>query len=149
MQAAVPQSLTGVTNSVARRNIYGSAPGPTIGLLSTALTPYDTGNSMQSGNMTSDTGSGTAGVESVSETSRKAGGFFGQPVTWWLLLIVLLFAWKFVANKFGEGEESRTVKVTVYNVILIALAAIIGIGFFKVVFNRWQIPGLTDFVNAV
>lgn len=143
----MPLSLTGVSNAVAVRNVYGSAPGPTLGIISTAMTPYDTGNSMSSGNMTSDTG-GT-GVESVSDTTRKSGGFFGQPFTWWLLLIVLLFAWKFVASKFGEGEESRTVKVTVYNVILIALAAIIGIGFFKVIFNRWQIPGLTDFVNAV
>jgi len=136
-------NINGVSNDVAVRNVYGGAPGPTLGLVSTALTPYDTGNSMQSGNMTG------SGAETVTETSRKSAGFFGQPVTWWLVLVVLLFAWKFVAGKFGEGEESRTVKVTVYNVILIALAAVIGIGFFKVVFNRWQVPGLTDFVNAV
>lgn len=134
-------------NTIPTRNVYGQAAGATLGVQSTAYSPYDT-NSVQAGAM--DASGGTASTTAVATAGAVASkGFLGQPFTWWLLLLSLLIGLKFVAAKLGDGEEFKSIRVSMHNVIIISLASVIGIGFMKVVFNRWPIPGLTTFVNAV
>lgn len=129
-------------NAVYARNIYGSASGPTIGNMHSPMTPYEVTPVTQAGN--TDANGGTAPVNKSS-----AAGFMGQPLSWFLVLIVMLVGLKFVASKLGGDEEFKSIRVSVHNVIIISLAAVIGIGFFKVVFNRWPVPGLTTYINAV
>jgi hypothetical protein len=135
-------------NDFPRRGLYPTAAGPTLGTRSTSLTPYDLqdeggpaseSGAIVDGNVTTDPGS--AGVNSA--------GIIGQPLSWWFVLVALLVGTMFAAKKLGAGEEFRNVKMSVYNVIVISLAAIIGIGFFKVAFNKFKVPGLTTFINAV
>jgi hypothetical protein len=135
-------------NTVPTRNVYSTAPGATLGVASTAFSPYDMGTSSQSAAMQAD-GSTASTSDTAAAGAAKSSGFLGQPFTWWLILVVLLIALKFVAQKLGDGEEFKSIRVSIHNVVIIALAAIIGIGFFKVIFNRWPVPGLTTFVNAV
>lgn len=133
-------------NPLLTRNVYAGAPGPTIAGTAGSLSPFGGGG----------TGAATVTPGGVSSTSSAtavqrvaATTFLGQPMTWFLLLLALLISLRFVAGKLGEGEDFKNIRVTVHNVIVISLAAIIGIGFLKVVFNRWPVPGLTNYINAV
>lgn len=136
-------------NDVSVRNVYGSAAGPTIGIRSTAFTPYESGMpASQSGN-TDSNGSVASTGQTAAAGQFLSKGIFGQPFTWWLLILAMLFGLKFASQKLGEGEQFSNMRVSVHNVIIISFAAVIGIGFFKVVFNKWRVPGLTDFINAV
>lgn len=41
------------------------------------------------------------------------------------------------------------VKPTVYSLLIVTIMAALGIVGFKYIFNRWPVPGVTDFWNAV
>lgn len=140
-------AMGNAVNSIPARNIYGSAGGATLGIASTAFSPYET-DSVQGGAMDS-SGNVASSGDVASAGAAASRGFLGQPFTWWLILIAMLVGLKFVAQKLGEGEDFKSIRVSIHNVVIISLAAVIGIGFFKVVFNRWPVPGLTTFVNAV
>lgn len=138
-------------NPVPARNVYGASSGPSLGSASNSMSPFDS-TSTGGGSQAAALGA-SGGAASTSATSQAAaaasGGFLGQPFTWWLLLVVLLIGLKFLAQKVGEGEQFSSIKVSIHNVLVISMASIIGIGFFKVVFNRWTVPGLTTYINAV
>jgi hypothetical protein len=77
-------------------------------------------------------------------------GVLGRPLSWWFLLAVLLVALMWTAQRFGNlGEDFKSVRLSVYNIVVITLAAMVGFGAFKVIFGRFQIPGLSDYVAAI
>ena len=53
-----------------------------------------------------------------------------------------------VARRFGTVEEFRDIRLSVYNILIISLAAIIGINFWKLVFTRIPVPHVTPVVLA-
>lgn len=63
-----------------------------------------------------------------------------------LTFAVLLFGLMFVAKKTGEGDEFKNVKASLYNVVVIGLAAIVAIPVFKMITGRFQIPGVSAWV---
>lgn len=128
-----------VNNSTAVKNVYPTANGPTTGVRASAATPYAAA-------LTSQTSQ--AGTDSDGAIVTK-GAFLGQPFTWWGLLFAMLLGLMFVARKLGSDDEFRNIRLSAYNVIVISLAAIVGIAFFKVVFSRFRVPGLSDVVAAV
>lgn len=132
----------GGVNTVYARNLYPSIGGATLGVTGSPSSPYDPNNASQSGVV-------GAGGDVASVDAVPARGFLGQPFTWWFVLAAALLGLKFVAQKLGQGEEFKSIRVSVHNVLVISLASVIGIAFFKVVFNRWKVPGLTTLVNAV
>ena len=141
-----------VNNTAFRRNAYPGAPGMTTGNLAGADTPYVMGifkpyggntpgmadpNSAQSGQP--DQGAGTGG-----------GGFLSKPFTWWFALVALLVALMWGAQRFGsEGADFKNIKLSLFNVLVISLASIIGITFFKILFSVVKVPGASDLVAAV
>lgn len=136
----------GGVNSIPARNYYPSIGGGTLGVTASPGSPWD-----QSANTQSGVVSGSGGDVTSTDTNTDnmvRSGFLGQPFTWWFVLVAALVALKFVAERLGQGEEFRSIRVSIHNVLIISLAAIIGIAFFKVVFNRWKVPGLTTLVNA-
>lgn len=134
-------------NLVPASNIYGpSAGSPSLGVRSSALSPYDPGD----GSAYMDASGVAVGASDASAAAgARRSGFLGQPVTWWLLILALLVGLRFIARHLGEGEEFRNIKVSVYNVLVVALSAIVGISVIKVLVNVKPIPGLTNIVNAV
>lgn len=145
-------TLAGANNNpVAARNIYPSASGPTIAGAASTLSPYDAtafGGASGSATLDADGNATTASAASLA-SAVASKGFLGQPLTWFLLLLVMLVSLRFVGAKLGDAEDFRNIRVTVHNVLIISLASIIGIGFLKVVFNFWKVPGLTTYINAV
>lgn len=128
--------LSDVNNEVDARNIYPTAGGATTGTRASAFTPYTAG---QPGSEVSPNGS-----------SGATGGFFGKPLSWWFLILVLTVALMWVAQRYGNEKEGfKNVRLSVYNIVVISLAAMIGFGAFKVIFGKVKVPGLSEFVAAV
>lgn len=126
-----------VNNSVSARNVYPTNQSPTSGQRASAMTPFATG-------------AGMAGVDEVSDVSDNGGGgVFGKPLAWWGILLVLLVALMWTAKRAGAGGEFSNIKLSVYNILTIALAAAVGFGFLKVVFTRFKVPGLSTYIQAL
>lgn len=126
-----------VNNQVDARNVYGTAGGPTVGTRASAFTPYTAG-------------APGSEVAPPGASGGNGNGVFGKPLSWWFLLVVLLVALMWTAQRFGSvGEDFKNVKLSVYNIVVISLAAMIGFGAFKVIFGKFKVPGLSDYVQAV
>lgn len=122
-----------VDNSVSARNVYGAEGGASTGTRASAFSPYT---------------KGAPGSE-VS-ASGAGGGILGKPLSWWFVIVALTVALMWTAQRYGsEGKQFSNVRLSVYNIIVISLASMIGFGAFKVIFGKFQIPGLSTFVAAV
>jgi hypothetical protein len=134
-----------VNNAVSARNVYPTANAPTIGQRVSAMTPFAAGGAYSQDPESS--GNPNSGV--VPGVGDAPGGIMGKPLTWWVVLVGLLVALMFAAGKAGKGEGFSNIRLSFYNVLTIALAAAVGIGFLKVVFSRFQVPGLTTYIQAL
>ena len=131
-----------VNNRVGARNIYPTAPGATIAQRASAMTPYASGSYSQDPDS-------AGSIQADGEAAPATGGVLGQPLTWWVVLVVLLVALMFAAKRAGQGSEFGNIKLSLYNILTITLAAAVGVGFLKVVFSRFQVPGLTTYIQAL
>ena len=148
---------TDVNNQVDVRGVYPEAGGPTVGNRASALTPYTAGgykdymgaNTLtEGGNAPSVIGPGPG--PGMAGGGTGGNGVVGRPLTWWLVLVVLLVALMWTAQRFGsEAEQFKSIRLSLYNILVISLAAMIGFGVFKAIFGRFQVPGLSDYVGAV
>ena len=148
-----------VNNQVDTRGVYPEAGGPTVGNRGSALTPYTAGgytDYMGLNTLTGDVGEGASvvgpgpGPGASGGAVATSGGVVGRPLTWWFVLVILLVALMWTAQRFGsEAEQFKSVKLSLYNVLVISLAALVGFGVFKAIFGRFQVPGLSDYVQAV
>lgn len=156
------------TNRVDIRTVYSEGAGPTLGQRGGALMPYVAGGFRQvpEVGLNTLTGGGRASVPAFAGfaspqgttypggaggvSSMEGNGVLGKPITWWVVLVVLLVALMWIAQRFGsEAEDFKSVRLSIYNVVVIALAAAVGFGFFKMLFGRFQVPGLSDYWAAV
>jgi hypothetical protein len=134
-----------VNNAVSARNVYATASAPTIGQRVSAMTPFASGSYSQDSDSAGNPNAGV--VPGVGDDTP--GGILGKPLTWWVVLVGLLVALMFAAGRAGKGEGFSNIRLSFYNVLTIALAAAVGIGFLKVVFSRFQVPGLTTYIQAL
>lgn len=127
-------------NPTSERDVYAAAPGNTLGVASGA------------GSLVT---SSTAAVGDAVSTGASApsstapAGLIGQPLTWWATLIVLFIILGIVARKAGNEGEFGNLKVSAYNILMITLAAVIGIAGLKVLFTRFPVPGVSTLLQAV
>jgi hypothetical protein len=129
-----------VNNAVGARNVYGTASGPTISQRASAMTPFASGSYSQDPN--------SAGNPD-GDRAAAPSGLFGQPLTWWLVMVALLVGLMFVAKKAGQDSEFGNLRLSFYNILTVTLAAAVGIGFLKVVFTRISVPGLSTYIQAL
>lgn len=136
------KSGSDMNNTVPVRNVYGAATGNTLGQVSAPMSPASLSGTYSQAPSSADN-------PTQGEPAASGGGALGQPLTWLVILALLLVGFKFLSQKAGDGGQFANLKVTIWNVVLIALAATVGIAFFKVIFGRIRIPGLSDLVAAV
>ena len=143
-----------VDNTAFRRNVYPGARGMSTGTLSGANTPYTLGIfGSQVG--PSNFGPGLENVDSAAPATAGpapavGSGFLSKPFSWWIAFAVALVALMWGAQRFGsEGEDFKTIRLSFYNILVIALAAILGISLFKILFTKIQVPGLSPLIAAV
>lgn len=133
-----------VNNLVDVRNIYPEARGSSVGTRASAFTPYTAGR------FTGAEDNPVTDQAGVGGGNGGMGGVIGKPLSWWFVLVALLVALMWTAQRYGsEGEAFKNVRLSVYNIVVISLAAMIGFGAFKVIFGRFKVPGLSDYVQAV
>lgn len=127
-----------VNNQVDVRNVYGNAGGSTTGTRSGAFTPYTAG---QPGSEVPVNGNGGNG---------NGNGVLGKPLSWWFVLALLLVGIMWASQRFGsQGQNFSSVKLSIYNILVISLAAMVGFGALKVIFGKFKIPGLSEYIQAV
>lgn len=88
----------------------------------------------------------------VTDASPKFGfnsQFIGEPLGVWIGGIILLFVLKFLSERKESTLNPAYIKIGGYNVLAITLSAMIGIILLKVIFNRFQVPGVTQFANSL
>lgn len=136
-------------NDITARTVYPTAGGASLGVRSTAYSPFSVGADGSGSRSAVLAPGGATTQDAVTEAAASSGGFLGQPVTWWVLLLAMLYGVRFIGAKLGSGEEFKSLKVSVFNIVTVSLMSIVGIGLMKVLVNRFRIPGLTPFINAV
>ena len=126
-------------NPTPMRSVYPDAPGATIGAATGGASLVTTGAT-----------SGAAGdFVGADSSAPSSAGFLGQPLTVWAALIVVWLVLGVVARKAGSEGEFSNVRVSAYNVLMITLAAIVGIVALKALLTRFRVPGLSPLIQAV
>ena len=139
-------------NSVNTVNIAGVYPrmgGQSTGVDASALSD-GSALGMVKPQMMAKGGGGGGGMAPNTDVARAvAVGSIGSPAAWWLSLAAALFLLMFFAKRFGsEAGAFSNIKLSVYNVVVIALAAIIGMTLLKGFFTKFPVPGLSTLVLA-
>lgn len=129
-----------VNNQSTVRGVYGGAPGATVAQAASAMTPNSLNGTFSEAPESADV--------PVQGAAAPAGGALSSPVTWLVILALLLVGFRFLASKGGEGAQFANLRVTIWNVILITLVAVVGLAFMKVVFSKIRIPGLSTLIQA-
>ncbi len=127
------------SNTVPARNAYPTFDGGTsLGDYATSPFAFD-GNNQVANDKVSDN----------AVDKALAVGMAGEPIRWWVSLVVLLIVLMYFSQKFdgGEGNYSN-LRLSAYNIVTVTLSAIIGLSIFKVVFTKFPVPGLSTVVLA-
>lgn len=97
-------------------------------------------------NAAMDSGAGTLYTGPLSQYSG-----LGQPFAVWLGMIALLglLSWFSMQDKTLGGANPAHVRVGGYNFLTIGVIAAVFISLLKIVFNRFQVPGFTEFANSL
>lgn len=142
MQSAAAMFGTAINYATAR-DLYPDAPGASTANIGSASTPYTTDMSASSP---------SSAPADTSATPAAPSTLIGHPLSWFVVLIVLFLVLGFVGHKIGgrEGETGvHNLKLSGYNILFITLAAMLGFAGMKVLFSRFQVPGLSTFVQSV
>jgi hypothetical protein len=75
--------------------------------------------------------------------------FLGEPLWFYAGLIAILGAWKFIGEHENSNINPAHLHIGGYNLVGVTVTAIVGIVLLKMLVNRWQVPGLTQLINAV
>lgn len=142
--------MAGGSLDVPVASVYPGAGGGTTGTRASAASSDSTDDGPTgSAVMQVPSGAGVSGPVSGPGAGRVARGPLGQPLSWWGVLVALLFALMYVAGRVGKEGEFSNIKLSAYNILVITLAAMIGFGLFKVAFAKFRVPGLSTYVHAV
>lgn len=144
-----------VSNKVKMRNIWGSAPGGTVSQMANVSSMIGARPPMAVANQGAMTPTAspapapaTEGEAQVQEAGRI--GLLGKPLTFWLVMFLALLGLMYGAKRLGTEEDKfANIQLSAHNILIISFASILGINFFKVLFTRFPVPGLTTLVNAV
>lgn len=93
---------------------------------------------------------GTPPVASAEQSTSERAATVGKsahPMPYWIAIIVVLIVLKVVAEKYTDRDFS-SIKIGIYNVFVITLAAIVGLNLAKLAVTKWPVPGLTTVVQA-
>jgi hypothetical protein len=127
-------------NSINLRNMYPAARGVTTG---------------QSGGANNQTAipqvAGATSSASDSGDVAKSLSIGGQasPAIGALVFIALIVGLGFAAQRFGTVDEFKNIRVTPFNVLIISLAAVIGIPVWKYAFTKLPVPAVSTWVHSV
>lgn len=88
-------------------------------------------------------------VPSPATGAQVAQGLKAFSITWWLVMLAVLIGLMLLARLLGKGEGFSNIKLSAYNLLVIGLAAVLGISFYKGLFGTFRVPYLSALVEAV
>lgn len=158
MQAGLPgDSLLDPTAGITTfSSLPGNAPWSSAAPVRNVLPTG--GQNMQLRNATGSAAGGvgasggmTVGQAPASGTATGAapGGFVANPVTWVIVLAVLVTLVIILAHKTGKSEEFANIRGSFFNIFYVTFVAVVGILVLKAIAGRIRIPGLSDAFLAV
>lgn len=103
------------------------------------------GSATASAGMGSTQGSGTP----PAAASKSSGSWTANPITWVIVMAVLLATAMFFAHKVGKPDEFSNVRASFYNIFAVTFTVIVGVLMLKVIFSKFNVPGLSDAILAV
>lgn len=132
-------------NFIPSRNIYPFMSGGTLSQISGAQSNYHA-------NIDATTeGIMNANVTSNGAETQPKGNPNAKPFLTWIMLLGLLLALMWGAQRFGTADQKSdfaNIKLSLFNVLIIALAALIGTAGIRALFTRYYVPGLSEIVNT-
>lgn len=78
-----------------------------------------------------------------------SSSFFGEPFAVWLGAILVLFLLKFLSESPKTSINPAKIEIGGYNFLAIGVTSAVFTILFKVLFNQIQVPGVTEFANAL
>ena len=121
------------------RNLYPAALGATVG---------QTGGAMNQS--AAHRVNGVTGGSGDAETNAAVTvGGQANPAIGALVFIGLIVGLAFVAKRVGTETGFSNIRVSPFNVLVISLAAIIGVPVWKYVFTKVPVPGVSTWVQTV
>ena len=127
-----------LANTVPVTNVYPTYEGGMISLGQSGTTP--------SSATPASTGAQSSAAASNPVDNALKVGASGEPVVWWVAMVVLLLGLMYGAQKLGADGDFSNLKMSAYNIFVISIAAIIGINLFKLLFTKVPVPGLSTVV---
>lgn len=127
-------------NTVNQRNLYPAAMGVTIG------------QSAGANNQTAipSVAGATPSASDSSEVAKSVSiGGQASPVIGALVFIALIVALSFLSKRIGEETSFSNIRVSPFNILIVSLAAIIGIPVWKYAFTKLPVPGVSTWVHSV
>lgn len=131
-------------NYVPQRNIYPFMGGGTLSQISGAQSQYHANDDATSEGIVTN-------VTSQGKETKPAGNPNAKPLLTWIAMLGLLVLLMFGAQRFGTSDQKSdfaNIKLSAFNILVIALAAVIGTTFLKLVFTRFYLPGVSEVVNT-
>lgn len=129
-------------NSINLRNVYGTALGNTTGQTGSAQNQTAMPQSIPSPN-----GGGAVDAHPAITESLRIGGQ-ANPVIGAIVFLALLIGLGFASKKFGSVDDFKSIRVSPFNVLIISMAAIIGMPIWKWLFTRFPVPAVSTWVAS-
>jgi hypothetical protein len=150
-------------NYVPMRNVFGASGRATLGMVGTSGNAFTqrtsnvpathTGGQTVSGTYTQNNkqnGDSPKDPANNQVAHSVNTGAKGNSLATWFVMVVMLFGLMYGARKLGTDDNKfANIKLSAYNVLTISLAAIIGITFWKMVFTKFPVAGVSTVVLAV
>lgn len=126
-------------NSINLRNMYPTALGTT-----TSQSGSTTSQQRQSDMIPN--GQAQAVATPVDQAVMIGGQ--GSAVIAGIVFLALLVGLMFFAKWLGNSSDFAGIRPSAYNVLVISLAAVVGLPIWKYLFTRFPVPGLSTWVLA-
>lgn len=131
-------------NYVPIRNVYPFQTGGTLTQIAGSQSDYHANIDATSEGIKMNGNVGSTGEEVKPATNPAS-----KPIFAWVGLLVLLIGLMYGAQKFGTSDQRSdfaNIKLSAFNILVIALSAIIGTAFLRLIFSRFYIPGVSEVV---
>lgn len=87
--------------------------------------------------------------EAVKGLTLSAVGETPSPITVLIGAIGLLLVLKVIGELSETAIKPAHMSIGGYNILAVSVTAIVGIAILKLIFNRWQFPGITPLINFI
>lgn len=131
-------------NYVPQRNVYPFLSGASLSQIAGAQSQY---------HATPDATSEGISMNQTSEggEAKPKGNPNAKPFLTWIVLLGLLILLMFGAQRFGSPDQRSdfaNIKLSAFNIVVIAMSAIIGGAFLRLIFTRFYVPGVSEVINT-